>query len=104
MSLKFHFALVPRLFNVGCLVGDYIPESFSGLQCLNPFFQKVFFSKKLPGNKEVREVFQVMNRKIIKAKLLFHFSSLLENIQTTQITPHFVMLSFQVIHEEQERS
>lgn len=91
---------MPRLLNVGCLVGDYIPESFSGLQCLNPFFQKVFFSKKLPGNKEVRQVFQLMNRKIIKTKTLFHFSSLLENIQTTQITPHIVMLSFQVISEE----
>lgn len=104
MSLKFHFALVPSLLNVGCLLGDYIPESFSGLQCLNPFFQKVFFSKKLPGNKEVSQVFQVMNRKIIKAKMLFHFSSLPENIQTTQITPHIVMFSVQVISEEQGRS
>lgn len=54
MSLKFHFALVPRLLNVGCLVRDCTPESSSGLQHPNPFFQKVSFSKKLPGNIEVR--------------------------------------------------
>lgn len=104
MCLKFHFALVPWFLNVGCLVGDYVPESFSGFQCLNPVFQKVFCSKKLAGNNEGIQAFQLMNRKIIKTKMLFHFSSLLENIQTMPITPHIVMLSFQVITKEQGRS
>lgn len=76
------------------LTGFNIPEYSSGFECLNSLLQKAFLTKKLPGSKEVMPNFQLMNRTIVKPKMLLHFSSLPEKIQTTQIIPLFVMLSF----------